>query len=438
MLAAVFVAAHAALGIAMDALPTLATLHAIVVAGCGVLYAAVTPRIRRLAPVVAYIAGSEVLWRMNRAGVFHEIGKYAVIAILVIGTLRIASRQNRRVALCYFGLLVPSIVLTWSALPLDLARQEIASNLSGPFAIAVAVIFFSNIRLTPAQLQGTFVALIGPVAGVGMLSLISTRAAQDLEFGDVANLTTSGGFGPNQVAAVLGLASLFLFLVSLEKSLSLRLRIGTVLLAGVFATQAALTFSRGGVVLAFAGVISAMFVLARGSRHGRRNVIVIGGISALLAIYVVAPRLDAFTKGQISERYSSTKTSGRWELAQTEVAMFRDHPLIGVGPGMARHIREQLDLRRGASHTEYTRMISEHGFLGLISLGCLLVLAVRAVRQPRDPASRAFAIAMVMWFVLFLAIYGTRIVAPALVLGLAFAVGPPPVRRQPSILHGSR
>ena len=66
-------------------------------------------------------------------------------------------------------------------------------------------------------------------------------------------------------------------------------------------------------------------------------------------------------------------------------------------------------------------MLGEHGIFGALSLCCLLALGVRAIRGSRDVSARAVAAGMVVWAALFLAIYGTRIAAPAVVFGLAFA-----------------
>ena len=66
---AAFGAAHVVLALVMQALPIVAALHAVSCLVLGLVVAA-RRRIQETAYVVAYIVGSEVLWRMTRAGVF--------------------------------------------------------------------------------------------------------------------------------------------------------------------------------------------------------------------------------------------------------------------------------------------------------------------------------------------------------------------------------
>ena len=430
-MAIAFVLGHVVLAMLMRAAPVIATVHAIACLLAGLLFAGTTRRIRNVSMVVAYFAGCEVLWRMTKAEVFWEFGKYSIVAVLLVALLRIRARANRRLALAYFALLLPSLALTFATLNLDAARQEVSFNLSGPLTLTVAVLFFSNVRLTATQLFGAFIAIVGPVVGIGTLSLISTREQDALEFVNAANNATSGGFGPNQVAAMLGLAAMFLLLIIVtERRLRWSLRLLLFGVAAGLAAQAALTFARGGIVLALAGMCGAMFFQLRGNTRARITVVVVSVLCFVLGKYVIEPRLDTFTNGEFSQRFSNTQSSGRDRFISSELEIFEEHPILGAGPGIAMRIREQRGLFYGASHTEYSRMLAEHGIFGVFAIICLIALAIRAVRDARDTNARAIAMALVIWVGLFLLVYGTRVAAPALVFGLAFAARPlPPTTR---------
>lgn len=420
-LAAVFVGGHVLLALAMRESTVIPTLHAVATFAIGLIYAATTHRIRNVVIVVAYITGCEVLWRMTRVDVFHEFGKYATVGILLVATARIRSSRNRTLSLIYLGLLLPSIAITLVALPLGVARQALSFNLSGPFALVACVVFCSNVRISANQLRAAMFAFVGPVVGIAAVAYASTTRAQ-IEFINASNAITSGGFGPNQVSAVLGLAAMFLVFLTFERRIAWHFRIPLLLLAGALTAQSALTFSRGGIVLAFSGVVTALFVLLRGNVRVRMTVAAVSILGALLGRFVIEPRLDEMTGGKLGERYANTKTSGRDEFISSEIAMFEDSPVLGVGPGVGLYYRTAHDLHEGESHTEYTRMIGEHGILGLLSLLCLFALGGRALRQPQDLFGKAIASALVIWAALFLAVYGTRVVAPAFVFGLAFAI----------------
>lgn len=420
-----FLAAHLVLAVVLQSSETLSTAHAGITLLVGLVVASTTRKMSRVAIIVAYIVGCEVLWRMTRASVPWELGKYAISAIMLIALVRIRPRRNRGLPIAYFALLLPSVALTFVTLDLESARQEVSFNMSGPLAIMVSILFFSNVRLSVLQLRATYFALIGPVLAIGMISFLTTRASVAIDFENGSNLTTSGGFGPNQVSAVLGLAMLFLMLMSLERNLRWRLRAPMLGLAAILATQSALTFARGGIVLALVGTVLGAFFLLSGHPRGRLTLFAVAFIAVAVGKFVIEPKLDEMTDGKLSARYTSTKSSGRDLFISSEIDMFEENPVLGVGPGVGRYIRDQRGLFGGASHTEYTRMLAEHGMLGIFSFCCLAVLCVRAVKRATSTVGRAYALAFVGWFVLFLAVYGIRVVAPAFVLGLAFAQSVP-------------
>ncbi|HMG24468.1 MAG TPA: O-antigen ligase family protein [Kofleriaceae bacterium] len=416
---AAFAASHVVLALAMQAAPVVATFHALACLAVG-LYIAARRRIQETAFVVAYIVGSEVLWRMTRAGVFWEYGKYAISAVLFVALLRIRLRRNVGVALTYLGVLLPSALLTVLTLHLDIGRQQLSFNLSGPLCLTLCVLYFSNVQLGEASLRTTMLALIAPVIGIGTIAYYSTATAVDLEFVGESNSVTSGGFGPNQVSAMLGLALLFALLLVLERRVALRVRVPLLLLVVVFAAQAALTFSRGGLAVALASAFAAIFYLVRDTRT-RATLVVLGVLLFAAGKYIVVPQLEVFTAGALGERYTNVDPSGRGVLASFDLQIFADHPVLGVGPGVAPGIREELG-HGGAAHTEFTRMLAEHGMLGVLAIGALIVLGIRAVAGARTLRARAYVVAMLVWVTLFLLVNAMRLAAPAFMFGLACSV----------------
>lgn len=402
----------------MRVVPQLATLHAVACVLLGVAVAVFRPP-RDIAYVVAYMTGSEVLWRMARADVFHELAKYAVALVLMIGLARIRARRNRLIVLAYFALLLPSVLLTVFAPDID-AREQISFNLSGPFSLMLCVWFFSSLRLTAADVRAVFFSVIGPLLSISTLVYLSTGAAKELVFKSDSNHATSGGFGPNQVSAVLGLGVLFVLLMLLDGKMRWRARPLLMGLLVLFGVQSALTFSRGGLALAFASALAAMAYLVRDQRR-RVTLIVLCGLGFAVANYIIVPRLESFTGGEIADRYSDTSSTGRVKLAGYDLEIFEDHPVFGVGPGRAIALRREMG-RLAAAHTEYTRMLAEHGVFGALSMVMLFVLIWRTFRRARTLESRALVVAMLSWFALFFAIYGTRLVAPSFIFGMACTI----------------
>ncbi len=416
-----FLVGHAALALAMWVVPAVSTLHALVCLGVGVGVAATTRRPRNIAIVVAYIVGSEVLWRMTRFGLFHEFGKYAISLILVIALARMRARRNRLLALGYFVLLLPSVLLTLTSdLGFDEIRKQLSFNLSGPLSLSLCVIFFSSLRLTRDDIQRVFFAVIGPAVGIAAVTAFATAAVQEIEFTGASNFATSGGFGPNQVSSAMGLGLLLCLLLLLERGQPWRLRLPLLAVSTALAAQAALTFSRGGLILALAGMLVAVVYLVRDSRT-RVTLMLVGSLLFGVGKYVVIPQLEVFTQGKLSERYSSIDPSGRGKLAGFDLEIFSDAPLLGVGPGVAPEMRKEMG-HFGAAHTEFTRLLAEHGFLGGLAILILIALGVRTVRDAKTLRARAFVMAMLVWVTLFLAVNAMRMVAPSFMFGLACAL----------------
>lgn len=412
----VFVAAHVPLALAVQGSTLVATVYAISTIALGLWWGLFARRLGLVAAMALYIAAAETLWRMNSAGVFWEAGKYALVAMLGLSLLR--ARRGLRsvwVPVLYFLLLVPSIVLTLGSLEFSAARQEISFNLAGPLTLAVSLIFFSCIKLRRSEAQTVLWAAIGPTVGVATAALGSILSS-GVEFTQESNFAAAGDFGPNQVSGALGLGALLcLFLVLRERRGHLRL--AAFALMFWFTTQALLTFSRGGVynlLVAFSLIALHYLVVRRGRWVLLSAIVLIGLISAS---YLV-PRLIAGTEGELQARYEDLEGTNRLVIMRDEVDIWLDNPLFGVGPGMAKYERAQLSEAADATHTEFTRLIAEHGVAGLLALILLFVVIVANHRRARTVVDKAWVAGMAAWSLTAMVHSATRIALIPLVLGL--------------------
>jgi O-antigen ligase len=83
------------------------------------------------------------------------------------------------------------------------------------------------------------------------------------------------------------------------------------------------------------------------------------------------------TGGLINNRYANqdaagrdkaSKFTGREDVATSEIDMFLQNPIFGVGVAKGAEIRESKTGTFVASHDEITRMLAEHGSLGIFGL----------------------------------------------------------------------
>ena len=79
-----------------------------------------------------------------------------------------------------------------------------------------------------------------------------------------------------------------------------------------------------------------------------------------------------FTNEKYSDRMILDLT-GRAKIYKIDIDIFYDHLLTGAGPGQATNLRELYGYGHAvAAHTEYSRMLAEHGILGLLALIILI------------------------------------------------------------------
>jgi O-antigen ligase len=413
-------AAHIPIGLLMAQYSQIATMHALATLAVAQWLAVTSRRIEQVAYAVAYMAGAEVLWRMTHAQVFWEYGKYATISVLLVAVVRTGRIRNFTLPLLYFAVLLPSILFTVMRDDFGAARQLISFNLSGPFALMVSVWFFSNIRLTLIQLHSVFIALLSPVVAISTVVVQSILSSSSLNFGPHSNHLTSGNFGPNQVSAILGLASLVAFYCMVNrrtKTWSRLIFFATFILFGV---QSALTFSRTGVFLMIGGVATfSVFHLIKGRRSKVQLTISLILIIAICAS-ILLPRLEVFTGGTLLPRFESLNSTGRDLIARADLIAWRDNFLFGVGPGKAMRYYTPYIREDTSAHTEFTRLLSEHGLLGLVSLLLLFLLAGRSLIGSRD-FEKATVASLIVWCFLFMSTNAMRLVAPSFLFGLTFA-----------------
>jgi hypothetical protein len=368
--------------------------------------------------VAAYMVGSEVLWRMCGGGFFYEFGKYAFALTLGAALLRQRNYSLDPVAMFYFVLLLPAAVPTLLESSPAVAKNNLSFYLSGPLALTIGVSFFKPIRLSPAQLQSVLLVLLAPIIGAAAICYNSTFGADEITFGASSNMAASGGFGPNQVSAVLGFGILTIALcvwVTPVPKLLGGLLVGAALL---FFAQALLTLSRTGIYLAAISCALGGVQLVRNPRQ-------LAGLAAGAAVVglacwlVVIPAVEHLSGGAVVERFRNTSGTGREDIVHYDLLVWAGHPLFGVGIGMSPGERMKLGGIRHAAHTEYARLLSEHGTLGAVSLVLMLYMAVRAFRSARTVQDKVLTASAASFALLFMSVSAMRLGLPALTLGLA-------------------
>jgi O-antigen ligase len=426
---ATLVAAQVGASLLLNAVPRLVVVQA---AGIGLLglYAVARRQLPILLCLIAYLPGAEMLWRQTKAPLYYLAAPYLVIMLGTFATLGIIGRLAKpgRMALIYVGLLLPATVVTIKTAGPG-SREILSFALTGPIALAVLVTFTSQVRIE----RWLYVRLLWvlTISSVGPLTIAATAlrsgitSGQGVNFTDQSNFLAAGGTAPVQVSALLGLGVLTGVLLIINERNQLA-RLVAVALTIALTVQCFLTFSRGGMT-SVAIALSALLLTQARDRELRNRLVVILAIGLALCFGVIFPKLDSFTQGAFKERFTDSQT-GRTALAANDLQIFRKNPVFGVGPGMTKYQRLGYDIcqlrsdqciNEASSHTEFTRMLSEHGVPGLLAIAVLVAMFLQAIRRA-DRWSRPLTIALLTWGVAQMFYANFRIVAVPVALGLAF------------------
>ena len=121
------------------------------------------------------------------------------------------------------------------------------------------------------------------------------------------------------------------------------------------------------------------------------------------------------------KRFADSRSDGRDRLLAADLQVWLTHPILGVGPGQSRHAHFSLGHTALATHSEYARLLAEHGMFGLMSLVLLLVMGVRNIYRARTGGAVGLMLPVVAWGHLFLVTNAARLVSPFTLIGLTYS-----------------
>jgi O-antigen ligase len=380
----------------------------------------VEEKLARVALIPAYIVGAEILWRMANVPIFWEFGKYAAGLIMITALIRRRFWKMPAFPVFYFVLLLPAALIVFIENRLNVVQNLVSFNLSGPFLLAVSCWFFSHLQMSRSEARKLFLALIIPLISVAVVTLFYTVTAPEIEFTGESNFATSGGFGPNQVSSMLGLGAFLCFASFLlfKNSFDYSIFFGAAAL--LFSAQSVLTFSRGGIYNAVGAILLIIVFQLRSLSQSFRRLLPITILVGLFLV-VIFPFLNNFTGGALLERFEDSETTGRFEIVEADMQVFLENPILGVGLGGADVARQKfLNSKEAISHTEFSRLLSEHGSLGVFALGTIALMIIFNFRKQKSSFGKAFVAGVFAWSSLFMLGAAMRLAAPSFILGMIY------------------
>jgi hypothetical protein len=418
---------HVAIGVVIFLFPFTAKIYGYSMFILGAYYVIKTQNKNNEALMAAaYIAGAEVLLRMTGGNISYEFSKYGVALFILMGMYFSGFSKGAVPYWLFLLLLVPGVVISTFVLNFDTnVKNSIAFNISGPVCLAVASLYTYRRKITLEQMNSLLLCIALPILSCAAYLTLYTPNIQDVITSTESNFETSGGFGPNQVATFLGLGMFIFFSRIILESRSKFLLVLNLLIALNISYRGIVTFSRGGMITGFLMIVLLLgFLYFKSNYSGRVKLNYIIVLIAM-AMVVVWTYSSFQTGGLIDKRYANqdaagrvkeSQLTGREDIAKTEIDMFLNNPIFGVGVGKGVEVREVESGTFVLSHDEITRMLAEHGSLGVMGL---LILFVTPLALYFENKFNLFLLCFVAFWFLTINHAAMRTAIPAFVYSLS-------------------
>ncbi len=377
-----------------------------------------------------YIIGMEVWLRMTKASLFWEFGKIASITLLALGLIAQRSLFKKPVFLLLIALLIPSIFLAGN-LDFDTFRQSLTFQLGGLILLSFSTIYFYKRPFDVKRFQQILLFFIGPIIATIIQITLKSPSLSNIAFQLGSNFEESGGFGPNQVSTILGIGIICIGINFLFRMPPFFSKPVDLALLTLFIFRGLLTFSRGGLVTAVISLFITYILLQYEKGFSLRRIFTPVILAALVVFSFII--VNNITGGALLDRYKgetySTKlgyedlsiskvTTGRFDIIMSDLNMWRENPILGVGVGVSNLLRPGFGVEN-ISHTEQSRLLAEHGILGLIVIFIIVFTFIKNF-QKRKGIQRAILI--LFFLVSFLTMFhsATRLAITGFIYGMGF------------------
>jgi len=424
----ILIAVHILIGLLVYLIRPLSKIYALAIVAVGLYYVIKRQnKNNEVLFVAAYIVGSEVFLRMTGGNLLYEFSKYGVMVFMVLGMYYSGFSKNAVPFWIYLLLLLPGVIVATETLNLETdVRKAIAFNISGPACLGVAAIYTYNRKILVSQLNDVMLALALPILTTTFYLILYTPNLKDILTGTGSNNETSGGFGPNQVATLMGIGMyVFFSRLLLESKSKLMFGINLIVLFNI-TYRGLVTFSRGGMVTGFIMILLLLVYLYFNTKSHARYNLTRFFIFIFIASFVTWLYTSNQTGGLIDKRYANEDAAGRKKESQLtgrediwngEIDDFLDNPIFGIGVAKALEVREE---KSGglviASHSEVSRTLAEHGTMGIIAL---IIVFFTPIFLFLDNRQHIFMFSFLFFWLLTINHAAMRIAAPAFVYSLS-------------------
>ena len=312
-----------------------------------------------------------------------ESYKYFSIFLLLTSPFftNIRFRKNLHIGILLFVALIPSFFMF--EFSFDNFRYKFIYNCFSYISLIFGIMFFSNISLNKSHILKILSFFIFNCIPLFVVVFILSPEIESEQFSILlAQNQFSGNISSNQLSTVLSCAAFILIILNMNRLYIINLYFDFVIIFS-FISWSFLTFSRGGIVSAFISFVFFYLVYVFDKKNYFTVKGLIKNLSLLFVILLTYFLVNNLTEGYLKLRLAGETqgtylgykdssidniTAGRFSIILSDIEMFKDNLLTGVGPGQSSELRKKYGFINAAPHTEITRMLAEHGAIALISI----------------------------------------------------------------------
>lgn len=371
----------------------------------------------------SYLIGLEVFLRMTKGALAHEMGKYGVALFLILGLF--FNRKTRQVPIIYILYMLSlflGIVLT-SVPEGESIRKAIIFNLSGPILVGIVAVYCYKREISYKNILTFLYFMLLPIISMVVYLYIRTPSVEELVFNTQSNFQASGGYGPNQVSTAIGLGILVLVIFRIQNIKLTFFLAFDILLVLYLIYRGLLTFSRGGMITALITIIFFTVYISKSKKNVSLFKYFFISAILLIGVWIYTSNI---TQGLINNRYIGQNAigkqkdivTGRGKILEMQLDNFYKYPFFGIGVGNGKYLRASQGGEVVASHNEISRLIEEHGMIGVFALLLLFFEPLLNMYYSTN-YQRAFLISFFLLWFLTISHSAMRVAMPSFLYGLS-------------------
>jgi O-antigen ligase len=376
------------------------------------IYLAFRMNVSDLFSITPYLIYTEMFVRVFAHAVPYLFMQYFLLAIFFILIVNNKSKvkvHSNGFVLLFFFLIIEFINGTRSQNP-DIARGLLLNSLTLAFAAMWASFNF----LSPLTVN----RILNHVkyASIYLCGIVLARYIMgDVEFRASSGSEGTNGMAPVQLSGYMGFAAA-VFFFSIMNDRERRSLLLNIILFSLCLVIMLLSFSRGGIY--FVGIIMCLYFLFNWRSVKSYFLFLLLAPFAMLAYYYVSEK----THGLIEQRYEQEGSSGRDKLVKAGWTLFKEEPLVGVGPANFNTEVTEKDLysQQSGAHNEFIRVAAEDGILGIVTYWSFFIVTFIKIYK-RSKIPREYGIYFLLFFCLIVVHNGLKISIQPFLVMLAIA-----------------